>query len=191
MSTEHSVTGWIAALKGGDEGAIEALVQRYNEKLIRYAGSVYRTRFDGVSRAVEDEEDAAQSALRVFWLKASSFRITDRNDLWKLLMTITIRKVFKQRQRALSRGSRNQLDLEDIDDFVTYLSDPEAAAELKDICAVAMDVLKPDLSRVAQMWLDDMPRAEMAAALGVSESAVYHRLQAIHEIWDRHFAELH
>lgn len=93
MSTEHSVTGWIAAMKDGDEDAFERLYQRYLDKLVRVARGVYGGQLDDISRPTEDEEDAAQSALKTFWRRAATFtKLTNRNDLNNLLISSSLLK---------------------------------------------------------------------------------------------------
>jgi RNA polymerase sigma factor (sigma-70 family) len=193
MSTEHSVTAWIAALKGGDQSAADALVRRYFDKLVGVGRGVYRRDFNDVPRPAEDEEDAALSAFKSFWAHAENFdRLTDRNDLWKLLVTITIRKVYRQRRRAMTakRGGGNVQTHapEELDKFVEELPAAEAAAEFEDALRAAMAALNPDLKPVAQMLLDDKTAPEIANELGVTERTVYRRKQAIAEIWDEYFA---
>lgn len=196
MATEHSVTGWITAMKGGDEAAIYAVVQRYSEKLIQYAEGVYRRRFPDVSRAAEGPEDAAAAALLSFWRRATNQgfpALTDRNDLWSLLVTITIRKVYRQRKRAMSRkrGGGNVQDWapEDLDSVVDNFPAPDAAAEFEDTRRAAMSLLNSELVPVAQMWLDGKTALETANELGISERHIYRRRKAIREIWDGHFGE--
>lgn len=194
MPTAHSVTGWIAALKRGDDDAVDALVRRYFDKLVRVAKRVYRAKFNDVSRSAEDEEDAALSALKSFWVHAADFtELTDRSDLWKLLATITIRKVYRQRRRAMSvkrgGGGEQAWASEDLDKFVDDLSDPEAATEFEDTCRAAMAMLNLDLKHVAQLWLEEKTTTEIADELGVTERTVYRRLAAIREVWDKHFGE--
>ena len=59
--------------------------------------------------AAEDGEDAALSASESLCVGAAAGRfdrLTDRDDLWRLMVVITLRKVFDQvnRQRRQKRG---------------------------------------------------------------------------------------
>ena len=99
---EDSVTVWIASLKAGDADAAQKLWQRYFETLVRLA----RDRLRGAPRTVADEEDAALSAFDSFVRGAARGRyprLDDRDDLWRLLVTITARKALR-----LARDARSQ-----------------------------------------------------------------------------------
>jgi DNA-directed RNA polymerase specialized sigma24 family protein len=100
-----SVTRWIGELRDGDPAAAGAVWERYFERLVRLA----RKRLAGRHGGVEDEEDAALSAFDSFCAGLARGRFTelsDRDDLWKLLVVITARKAAAQvdRQRAQKRG---------------------------------------------------------------------------------------
>src|SRR5271157_2501414 len=107
-----SVTRWIGGLKAGDPAAAQALWGRYFDRLVRLA----RKRLASRTGGVEDEEDAALSAFDSFCAGLARGRFTelgDRDDLWKLLVVITARKVAAQadRRRALKRGGAwNRVD---------------------------------------------------------------------------------
>src|SRR4051794_19314501 len=85
-----TVTIWIGDLKAGGEVAAQPLWERYFDRLVREARKVLRHR-----RAAKDEEDAALSAFNSFYegIKRGRFpRLSDRDDLWRLLVVITRRK---------------------------------------------------------------------------------------------------
>ena len=91
MAVEEEVTQWIAKLGRGDADAARLLWQHYFSKLVEYA----RHRLDAVPRRAIDEEDVALSAMNSFCQGMAKHRfdqVNDRNDLWKLLVTITARK---------------------------------------------------------------------------------------------------
>src|SRR5262249_16865097 len=102
---EGSVTRWIGDLKGGDPDAVREIWRRYFETLVRRA----RARLGTTARAAEDEEDVALSAFDSFCAAAARGRfprLEDRDDLWRILVTITARKAADQaqRHRAQKRG---------------------------------------------------------------------------------------
>ncbi len=104
-SVQEPVTRWIRMLEEGDALAAEKLWGRYYEGLTRLA----RLRLRNAPRAVADEEDAALSAFDSFCKGAVEGRyprLSDRDDLWKLLVVITERKAFDQaaRERRQKRG---------------------------------------------------------------------------------------
>src|SRR6056297_3967079 len=106
MTTSDDDSYWIERLKSGDRQATEVLWQRYFDRLVTLA----RSKLGQHARRVVDEEDVALSAIHSLFEGAEEgqFRkLDDRQDLWKLLATITIRKVHGQRRRddTQKRGS--------------------------------------------------------------------------------------
>ena len=95
---ENSVTQWVNDLKAGDRGeAARLLWQRYFERLARLAQGRLRT----AGRGPADGEDVALSAFDSFFQGVAAGRFPDlgnRDDLWRLLVTITARKAHNQRR---------------------------------------------------------------------------------------------
>src|SRR5262245_8580060 len=92
MDPIHSVTRWIASLRGGNPEAARELHKRFFHRLARLA----RNRMRGLPRQVADEEDVAQSALKSFFRCVAVGRyerLTDEGSLWALLVAITAHKV--------------------------------------------------------------------------------------------------
>src|SRR6202034_1431934 len=97
---DGSVTRWIGDLKAGGAAAAQPLWERYFDRLVRLARNKLRAR--PRRAAVEDEEDAALSAFDSFCRGAARGRfprLTDRDDLWRLLVVLTVRKALDQIQR--------------------------------------------------------------------------------------------
>jgi hypothetical protein len=95
-----SVTHWIGDLKAGGDVAAQNLWERYFDKLVHLARNKLRT---ARRSAVEDEEDAALSAFDSFCRGATVGRfprLNDRDDLWRLLVVLTVRKAYDQVERA-------------------------------------------------------------------------------------------
>src|SRR5215471_13450853 len=100
MSTEPqgSVSHWIGALKVGDAEAAQRLWERYFDALVRLA----RAKLGALPRREADEEDIALSAFHTFCQGAARGRfprLDDRYGLWRLLVTITVRKAVDQSER--------------------------------------------------------------------------------------------
>ena len=100
-----SVTRWINDLKGGELDAAQPLWERYFADLVRLA----RARLRASPRTAADEEDVALSAFDSFCAGVARGRfprLDDRNDLWRVLVTITARKATDQvlRERRQKRG---------------------------------------------------------------------------------------
>jgi len=94
LSTPGLVTRWLGELKAGDLAAVQPLFNRYFVKLIGLVRA--RLRAAHGSRAVQDEEDVALSAIgsvvKGIGLGQSPW-LDDRDDLWRILAvrTITLR----------------------------------------------------------------------------------------------------
>jgi hypothetical protein len=89
--TNASVTEWLAGMKSGDDDAFEQIWRRYFTSLVGLARKTLAS-----SRSTKGiEEDVAQSAFESFYFRAKEGkfpRLNDRDDLWKLLITITLRR---------------------------------------------------------------------------------------------------
>jgi DNA-directed RNA polymerase specialized sigma24 family protein len=92
MTSNGSVTYWIGQLQAGEAAAAQPLFERYFAQLVRLA----RARLRGRPGRVRDEEDAAIDAFASFCRGAEQGKFSqlkDRNNLWRLLVVITARKV--------------------------------------------------------------------------------------------------
>src|SRR5262249_31344966 len=105
MTTPGSITQCIDKLRAGDQAAAHLIWERYFRRLVGLAAAKLRI----TSRRGADEEDVVQSALKSFFLgvgRGKFPKLTDRNNLWALLIVITTRKAFDliQRNRRLKGG---------------------------------------------------------------------------------------
>ena len=94
MSHDGSVTRLIHDLRSGDAAvrdvAARLIWQRYFHSLLELA----RSNLDSRVRRRTDEEDVAQSMYKSFCLRQQrgEFDLAGRDELWRLLVTITLRK---------------------------------------------------------------------------------------------------
>ena len=197
MTTEDdgSVTRWVSGLKAGDPEAARQLWERYFADLVRLA----RVRLRDASRAAADEEDAALSAFDSLCRGAEQGRfprLDDRDDIWRVLVTITARKaadLFKH-ERRLKRGGghvRTEADLAvaaleagGLGQAPAHEPSPALAALLADECRRLFDAL-PDASLrdVARLKLEGHSDQEVAAIQNCSLSTVERRLRTIRSLW--------
>src|SRR4051794_35421101 len=106
VMSDGSVTRWVGPLAQGDEQAAQRLWDEYFARLVALA----RSRLRGAARRVADEEDIALSAFNSFCRGAERGRfprLNDRDDLWQMLVVITVRKAIDltRRENRQSRGS--------------------------------------------------------------------------------------
>jgi len=196
--SDGSVTRWIGDLKAGGDSAAQHLWERYFERLVELARA--RLRASRRAGAVADEEDAALSAFHSFCQSAAGGRfpqLADRDDLWRLLVVITVRKTLGQlkRQGARKRGGGRLVGesaLIGLDAAGAFGLDriageeptPELAALLVDEYRRLRESLRSDLLRqVLDLRLEGYTRDEIAARLGCAERTVKRKLEVIREKW--------
>ncbi|MDG3002605.1 ECF-type sigma factor [Paludisphaera mucosa] len=194
---EGSVTCWVGDLKAGDHAAADALWRRYFEALVRLARQRLRPAAGGGS--VEDEEDAALSAFRSLCAGAARGRfdrLHNRDDLWRLLVVITARKVLDQaeRRRRLKRGGGRVVDEAALDGLapdgaglagvVGAEPTPEFAALIAEEFRARLDQLGDDTLRQVALWrMDGYSNEEIAAKLGCVARSVERKLNLIRRVW--------
>jgi DNA-directed RNA polymerase specialized sigma24 family protein len=192
---QGSVTRWIGDLKGGDPAAARELWRRYFETLVRFA----RARLRSTARAAEDEEDVALSAFDSFCAAAAGGRfprLEDREDLWRLLVTITARKAadLAQRERAQKRGGGRVVDeralagavpgAEFLDAIACPAPTPEFAAILAEECRLRLDGLTDETQRrIALLKMEGFSDQEVADRLGCGLRSVVRKLNLIRKSW--------
>ncbi len=179
---QSSVTQWLAGMKSGDERAFEQIWQRYFMRLV----SLARKTLDGSPRAAGSEEDVAQSAFESFYFRARDGkfpRLNDRDDLWKLLITITLRKAWKERRREARRGAPADPAIL-ADELLAESPAPETAALTADEFRRLFGLLDhPLLATVALMKLEGHTNRQIADVLEVSLATVERKLQLIRRVW--------
>src|SRR5215470_7278091 len=195
VDRNDSVTVWIESLKAGEADAAGKLWRRYFESLVRLA----RDRLRGAPRAVADEEDAALNAFDSFVRGAARGRyprLDDRDDLWRLLVTITERKALDQAQheRRQKRGGGRVLGMtapdgsDDRDGAPAGVADatptPEFAAMVADECHSLLGRLRDDsLRQVAMLRMEGYTNEEVADQLGCSLRTVARKVELIRRTW--------
>jgi hypothetical protein len=107
-------------LQAGDHSAAQKLWQRYFHRLVQVA----KEKLQATPLRTADEEDVALSAFDSFCRAAEHGRVPrlhDRDDLWRLLLTITSRKASRRvrdERRQKRRGGNavpSDADLKRID----------------------------------------------------------------------------
>jgi DNA-directed RNA polymerase specialized sigma24 family protein len=194
MSLDGDVTRWLQQLKQGDRSAAQDLWQRYFARLVRLA----RDRLRGAVRRVADEEDVALSAFKSFCRRAEEGRfprLDDSDDLWQVLVTITIRKAadLANHERRLKRGGGAVVAASELGDgsttFAEMISrdpDPALAAEVAENCRRLLDALGDGVLRtVALAKMEGETNKAIAARLGVSEVTIERKLAGCREILEQ------
>jgi DNA-directed RNA polymerase specialized sigma24 family protein len=201
MSSEPqgSVSHWIGALKVGDAEAAQQLWERYFGALVRLA----RAKLGANPRAEADEEDIALSAFHSFCQGAAHGRyprLDDRYGLWRLLVTITVRKALDQSERQHRKkrgGGRVRGDSilgggdpdargAGLEQVVGREPTPAFAAMVADECRRLLEALGDEgLRRIALLRMEGYSDPEIAARLGCGLRTVGRKLELIRKTWLR------
>jgi RNA polymerase sigma factor (sigma-70 family) len=196
MSADETVTHWIDALKAGDEEAARLLWHRYFQQIVELARDKLRT----ASRRVADEEDVALSVFRRLCdgaRRGKFAQMTDRDDLWRLLTTITARRAIDQirRQSPRKRGhGRVRGDSAfytgrdegqgGIDALAGNEPTPEFLHQLAEEHDRLLSTLNDETLRQVANWrLDGYSNDEIAHKLGLTTRSIERKLHRIREIW--------
>jgi DNA-directed RNA polymerase specialized sigma24 family protein len=199
-TNEHSVSQWLDGVKTGDSASIERLWNRYFERLVRLA----RGKLPGHCRRAFDEEDVAISAFQSFCDRAArgNFpQLSDRNDLWRLLFTLTIRKAVvtmrhqTRRKRgggrllgesALSGGDQKGPGLAEF--FEREPSPEDVVLFTEDLERRLSKLTDATLKSIAVRKLEGYGAQEIAMELGASTRTVERKLRLIRAIWEEEMA---
>jgi DNA-directed RNA polymerase specialized sigma24 family protein len=193
----NSVTRWVNDLKAGDRGeAARLLWQRYFERLARLA----QGRLQRAARGPADGEDVALSVFDSFFRAAAAGRfpeLGDRDDLWRLLVTITARKAHNRRrdEGRQKRGGGRVVDEGALagadpggDDFLAQVvgnePTPEFAAMVTDEYRRLFGGLADESLRVvALLKLEGHSNEEIARSLDCGLRTVERKLEVIRKRW--------
>jgi RNA polymerase sigma factor (sigma-70 family) len=199
MDEDDPVTRWIEGLKAGDEAAVADLWNRYFERLVRLA----RQKLGSTPRRVADEEDVAVSVFRCLCTGAQHGRlaeISDRGDLWRVLVTMTMRKTIDQQRRLAGKkrgaghvrgesvflrksGDEGTPGIQQFgDDLPTPLMLTIIEEEGQRLLAALED---PKLRQIALWKLESYTNDEIADKLQLTTRSVERKLQRIREIWSQ------
>lgn len=165
----------------GDEDASREIFERYLVRLTALARSRLAPR---LARRT-DPEDIVLSAYRSFFVGARDgrFVLQRSGDLWRLLVSITLHKLYRQVKRH-SAESRDVQREEMLGENVTFSQKPtaEAAIALADELEAILKPLDPLLRRVLELRLQGLSLEEIAAITMRSERTVRRSLAELREV---------
>jgi DNA-directed RNA polymerase specialized sigma24 family protein len=194
MSSEGSITRWLGPLQAGDREAAQQLWERYFHRLVGLA----RKKLQGAPRRAADEEDVALSAFDSFCRHAEGGRfpqLTDRDNLWRVLVVITARKAshlvrdehrLKRGGGAVAVGSPAGDEGQDLDWLVSEEPSPEFAAQVAEECRRLLACLGSDELAAVALWkMEGYTNDEIAGRLDCAPRSVERKLRIIRRIWDK------
>jgi len=192
---DESVTQWITRIKDGGDRVAQKLWERYYGALVRLA----RAKLKKSRRVSDDEDDVVNSAFDSFFRAAANGRypqINDRNDLWKLLITITKRKVLDriQSETRIKRGGGKVLREADLaaaegesaglEEVAGSEPTPEFAAMVAEEYQRLLDSLPdPTHRKIAVLRMEGWNDDEIAEQIGCVRRTVGRKLHRIRNTW--------
>jgi DNA-directed RNA polymerase specialized sigma24 family protein len=182
-----SVSGWVSQLQAGEVAAAQPLWNRYFRRMVRLARARLRK-----SGTPAEAEDVALSAFASFCQAARQQRfpqLANRDDLWRLLVVLTARKVWHLRR--LEQTQKRDGGVAHIQEFESQLDEivgreptPEFAALVaEELQARLASLKKADLVAIALRKLDGYTNDEIDLQLGCARSTVERRLRLIRLHW--------
>lgn len=196
---DDPVTLWIEGLKAGDDAAVADLWNRYFDRLVQLA----RQRLGTTPRRVADEEDVAVSVFRCLCAGAEHGRlaeIEDRGDLWRVLVTMTLRKTIDQQRRLAGkkRGSgkvrgesvflrrSGEEASPGLQQFSGDIATPQMMAIIEEEGQRLLEALEDEKLRQIALWkLEGYTNDEIAVKLSLTTRSIERKLQRIREKWSQ------
>jgi RNA polymerase sigma-70 factor (ECF subfamily) len=185
----------VARWRDGDSRAAEQLFERYAGRLVALA----RSRLSEKLARRLDPEDIVQSAFRSFFdgLHQGQYDLPHRGDLWRLLVSITLHKVYRQARRhaAGKRDLDREQPLGDAPDRwpvpVQQLAEEPSPAEttaLAEEVEVLLGGLSPVQREVAELRLQGHTQNEIAEVVRRSQRTVRRWLEEIKQHLEQRYA---
>ena len=188
MTGEGSITGWLPKLGEGDPEAAEKIWRRYFCRLVGFA----RHKLRDFPRRAADEEDVALSAFGSFCRGMEQNRfpnLMDRENLWGLLLTITVRKaghLVRNQQRQKRGGAGQAVHLEGWEAVLGREPSPDLVLEMTEAYQRLLNLLPDPALRSVAVWrMEGTSVEEMARSLNCSTRSVKRKLGLIREIWEK------
>jgi RNA polymerase sigma factor (sigma-70 family) len=198
MVSDGSVTRLIQLLCSADaverDLAARLIWRRYFRDLLELARNNLNRRI----RRREDEEDVLQSMYKSFCLRQQrgEFDLAGRDALWKLLVTITLRKArnaAKKQMRDKRDVAREQTiaDRDESESAHWALEQMDAAGPSPAEAALLNEALErrlealadPELRQIALWRLEGYTNREIADRLQCTERSIERRLERIRSKW--------
>lgn len=195
MSDSGSITAWLKRLQAGHDDAMPQLWERFAGRVRLLA----RRRLPDNLRRVADEEDVVVDVFASLCRGAAAGRfnqVSDRHDLWLLLIGLTKQKSADQqrwllrekRGGGMTRGDSVFTDRQASNPGFASLEsrepDPAELAEIQERFERLLSELRHDTVRaVARLRIEAYSNEEIAAQLGLPLRSVERKVQLIRQKW--------
>lgn len=199
MSSHGSISEWLGSLRAGELARASDLWERYKERLVELAAY----RLGASQKATADEDDIALSVFSSLCRGAMAGRldnVTDRDELWWLLLAITKRKVIDlvRRSSATKRGkgrvfneseyvsNNGEVGPFSLDYLIGDCPTPDTIAIMEEEVQRLLNVLPTlELATIARHRLEGYSVSEIAVKFSVSQRSIERKLQMIRDAWSK------
>jgi RNA polymerase sigma-70 factor (ECF subfamily) len=174
-------------IQAGSESAAKELFDKYCERLMRLAkrriGQRMASRFD--------PEDVIQSAFRTFFkrVKNDEFTFEQEEDLFKLLVRLTVRKTLRQvvhhqaaKRSPMSEMSDGSDDSQLLAQVAGNVPAPDVEVALLEQFEKLMDSLSPMERQVVELKMQGHTTVEIAEKLGSYDRKIRRVLERIESV---------
>lgn len=178
---------FLARLRAGDSDATQKLFDEYSRRLIQLAATnihpALLKRFDG--------EDVVQSVFRSFYRRQGEgrFQIEHSQQLWQLLVTLTLCKTrsHARRHTAAQRDATADFAVADENQIFDRQPSPYEALALWEEISVVLDGLPERTAEIISMRLEGRTRKEIAEQLNLSRQSIHRILKLVEERLEQRF----
>ena len=177
----------VARCRNGDQSAAKHLFNRYVERLLMLA----RRRISQRLASRVDAEDIVQSVFRTFFhrLQNDRFQFEDQDDLFKLLVRITVHKTLRQiafhkaakrdpAQEAHQGDNGQELLAQVLDEEPS----PQAIVTFMDQLEHFLGQLRPDDRNILELRLQGFSSEEIAQQVGIYDRKVRRVLERVRAV---------
>jgi RNA polymerase sigma factor (sigma-70 family) len=167
----------VAQWRAGDQKAAQKVFDRYAERLMILA----RKRISQRLASRVDAEDVVQSVFRTFFqrAKAGKFEFEDQDDLFKLLVRITVHKTLRQVEfhKAGKRDTGMETaqgddNTERLQQFLSREPSPDSEVAFLDQLEHFLSQLKPQERRILEMRVQGYSNDEITKELGIIDRRI-------------------
>ncbi len=188
-SPMNELTELLDQARIGVESAESAVHREFVDKLVCLASRRINDRF----RAKIAPEEVVQSVFASFFRRhrAGEFDIANWNDLWALLVTITVRKCVNKVEGFMSskRNVDREIDQRQEFDRGSSIFGPSKEPAAEDVAIFnetldhLFDQLPETLQEIVCLRLQGMSNLEISEKIGRSERTVYRALNRVRQIF--------
>ena len=188
-------TDLVGRWRNGDQRAANALFQRYVERLSGVVTAQLADRF----KSRMDADDVLQSSCRSFFrrVQEGQFQFDDDDDVWKLLVTITLNKLRNQiRKHSAAKRDAGQesrpTSNDGPDDYyvqkVAGTPEPVEAFAFSETIESVADKLSPMHALLLVQRLEGHTQQQIADSFGTTDRSIRRMLDDVKELFDREMA---